>query len=62
MKISELTTPTTKNEDFQFLTFLSTKLWNTLAPKSLDKLMHLIPMEPHIYDLDRANSWRKRVV
>ena len=32
---------------------LLTKLRNTLAPNSLDKLMQLISMEPHIYDLDR---------
>ena len=41
-------------DDFQFLTLLSTKLRNTLAPNSLDKLMQLISMEPHIYDLDRG--------
>ena len=40
--------------DFQFLTLLSTKLQNTLVPNSLDKLMQLISMEPHIYDLDRG--------
>ena len=40
-------------DDFQFLTLLLTKLRNTLAPNSLDKLMQLISMEPHIYDLDR---------
>ena len=37
--------------DFQFLTFISTKLRNTLAPNSLDKLMKLILMEPHISNL-----------
>ena len=37
---------------FEFLTLLSTKLRNTLVPKSLDKLMQLISMEPHIYNLD----------
>ena len=41
-------------DDFQFLTLLLTKLQNTLARNSLDKLMHLISMEPHIYDLDLA--------
>ena len=41
-------------DDFQFLTLLLTKLRNTLAPNSLDKLMQLISMEPHIYDLDRG--------
>ena len=40
-------------EDFQFLTLLSTKLQNTFAPNSLDKLIQLISMEPHICDLDR---------
>ena len=40
-------------DDFQFLTLLSTKLQNNLAPNSLDKLMQLInaimqSMEPHI--------------
>ena len=38
--------------NFEFLTLLSTKLRNTLVPKSLDKLMQLISMEPHIYNLD----------
>ena len=38
--------------NFEFLTLLSTKLQNTLVPKSLDKLMQLISMEPHIYNLD----------
>ena len=37
--------------DFQFLTLLSTKLQNNLAPKSFEKLMQLISMEPHIYNL-----------
>ena len=40
--------------NFEFLTLLSTKLRNTLVPKSLDKLMQLISMEPHIYNLDRG--------
>ena len=39
-------------DDFQFLTLLSTKLGNDLAPNSLDKLMQLNSMEPPIYDLD----------
>ena len=48
-------------DDFQFLTLLSTKLQNNLAPNSLDKLMQLInaimkSMEPHIYDLDIAKQ------
>ena len=34
------------------LTLLLTKLQNTLAPNSLDKLIQLNSMEPHIYDLD----------
>ena len=37
---------------FSFLTLVSTKLQNNLVPNSLDKLMQLISMEPHIYDLD----------
>ena len=41
-------------DDFQFLTLLLTKLQNTLAPNSLDKLMQLISMEPHVYNLDRG--------
>ena len=40
-------------DDFQFLNLLLTKLQNTLVPNSLDKLMELILMEPHIYNLDR---------
>ena len=40
--------------DFQFLTLSSTKLWNTLAPSSLDKLIQLISMEPYIFDLDKG--------
>ena len=38
---------------FSVLTFLSAKLQNTLEPNSLDRLMQLISIEPHIYDLDR---------
>ena len=55
IKNSILTSPTTATVERQFsvLTFLSTKLGNTLAANSLDKLMQLISMEPHIYDLDR---------
>ena len=55
IKISVLTTPTTTNVERQVsvLTFLLAKLQNTLEPNSLDKLMQLISMEPHIYDLDR---------
>ena len=41
-------------DDFQFLTLLLIKLRNALVPNSLDKLMQLISMEPHIYDLDRG--------
>ena len=37
---------------FSFLTPLLTKLQNTLTPNSLDKLIQLNSMEPHIYDLD----------
>ena len=43
-----------QKDDFQFLTLLSTKLQNTLAPNSLDKLMQLISIEAHVYDLDRG--------
>ena len=39
-------------DDFQFLTLLI-KLQNALVPNS-DKLMQLISIEPHIYDLDRG--------
>ena len=55
IKISVLTTPTTANVEKQFsvLTFLSAKLWNTLEPMSLDKLMQLISVKPHICNLDR---------
>ena len=54
-KISVLTTLTTANVDRQFsvLTFISTKLRNTLATNSLHKLMQSLSMEPHTYDLDR---------
>ena len=56
INISVLTTPTTANVErrFSVLTFLSAKLQNTLEPNSLGKLMQLISMEPHIYDLDRV--------
>ena len=40
-------------DDFQFLTLLLIKLQNALVPNS-DKLMQLISIEPHIYDLDRG--------
>ena len=55
IKISVLTNATAANVErwFSDLTFPWTKLWNRLAPNSLDKLMELISMEPHIYDLDR---------
>ena len=55
IKISVLTTPTTANVErrFSVLTFVSTKLRNTLAPNPLDKLMQLISLEHYIYDLDR---------
>ena len=51
LKISVLTTPTTANMErrFSVLTFLLTKLQNTLSPNSLDKPKQLISMEPHIY-------------
>ena len=54
-------------DDFQFLTLLSTKLGNDLAPNSLDKLMQLNSMEPP-YDLDMekqliwTNCCRNRTV
>ena len=41
-------------DDFPFLTLLSTKLRNTFATKSLDKLLQLISMAPHTNDLDRG--------
>ena len=41
-------------DNFHFLTLISTKLRNTLAQNSLDKLMQLTSMEPHTYDLDRG--------
>ena len=55
IKISILTTLTTKNleNDFEFIILLSSKLWYTLAPNSLDKLMQSISMEPLIYHLAR---------
>ena len=63
IKISLLTTSTTANVErrFSVLTLLSTKLRNTLASNSLDKLMQLISMEPHRYDLDREEitNWDK---
>ena len=56
-KISVLTAPPTGNVErrFSVLNLFSTKLWNTLAPNSnsVDKLMQLISMGPHICDLDR---------
>ena len=63
IKISLLTTSTTANVErrFSVLTLLSTKLRNTLASNSLDKLMQLISMEPHRYDLDseEITNWDK---
>ena len=41
-------------DNFQFLSPLLTKLQNTLASNALDKLMQLISMEPHVYDLDMS--------
>ena len=35
------------DNDFQFLTILPTKLRNTLAHNSLDKLMQLTSVEPY---------------
>ena len=55
IKILVLTAPATRNVERQFsVLIVSTKLWNTLAPSSLDKLMQLISMKSHIYDLDMA--------
>ena len=34
-----------------------TKLQNALAPNLSDKLIQLISMEPHIYDLDSGGNW-----
>ena len=55
IKISVLITPTAANVErwYSVLTFLLTKIWNTLAPNPLGKLMQLISLEHHIYDLDR---------
>ena len=55
IKISVLTTPTTVNVESRFsvLTFFSVKLQNILKQNSLDKLMQLISMETHTYDLDK---------
>ena len=55
IKISVLTTPTTVNVESRFsvLTFFSVKLQNILEQNSLDKLMQLISMETHTYDLDK---------
>ena len=55
IKISVLTTPTTVNVESRFsvLTFFSVKLQNILDQNSLDKLMQLISMETHTYDLDK---------
>ena len=51
-KISVLTTRTTTNMERRFPVFNSSFdiLGNTLA--LLDKLLQIISMEPHIYDLD----------
>ena len=38
-----------QKDDFQFLTLLSTKPQNNLVPNSLDKLMQLISMGPHMW-------------
>ena len=55
IKISVLSTPTTVNVESRFsvLTFFSVKLQNILEQNSLDKLMQLISMETHTYDLDK---------
>ena len=63
-KISVLITPATGNVERWFSVlnlFFLTKLWNTLAPNSLDKLMQLISMVLHIDDLDRdkINDFKK---
>ena len=51
VKVSILATSTTANVErrFSLLTFFLTKLRNALVLNSLDKLMQLISMEPHIY-------------
>ena len=56
INISVLTTPTIRNVErrFSVFTLLLTKLRNTLVSNSLDKIMQLISMKPHIYDLDRG--------
>ena len=52
INISVLTTPTLTNVERRSL--LPTKLRNTLAPNSLDKLMQLVSIKPHTYNLDRG--------
>ena len=39
---------------FSILSFLLTEIRNILVPNSLDKLVQLISLEPHIYELDRG--------
>ena len=41
---------------FIFSSFFLTKLRNTLVTNSLDKLMQLISVEPHVYDLGRIEK------
>ena len=41
---------------FNFNSFFLGKLKNTLPPNSLGKLMQLISMEPHMYDLHRSKK------
>ena len=58
IKISVLITLTTTNVEKPFSVFsvfrFLTKLQNAFAANSLDKLMQLISMEAHMYDLDMA--------
>ena len=52
-KISFLISPSNKvKKGFSVLILLSTKLHNALALNSLDMLMQLISLEPHIDVLD----------
>ena len=58
IKVSILTTSTTANMErgFSVLALFLTKLRNTLVSNSLDRLMQLISVEPHIYDWDRSEK------
>ena len=42
--------------DFQLLTLILTKLPNTLVQNSLGKLMQLVSLESHIFDLHKGEE------